>query len=500
MLKVQSQIIKNISRGLVGVSIVAGVSACVSNNYSRNNPDTVIYERVLEASGQHLEAQKFNFGEQKSLGAKRASIPISVEQHGVDIGAKFKEINYVQSREGFSDSNYTKQTYKSERPKYLYVDSDVAVKDLVSPLEATEDSTIKNKRLRGKPSLLWDSNNYLSLGGRLVPPSIGKSLLCDFDDRHYSACQLYSGGQVQATLRNTDFGLSYSEQLTRKVFLEGLPEIINKHKMFSLERNTLDQNANVEDLDVEIKRTPRAFIATLEKKPSQLNLNVEVTGQHRYFSRDTALSSVPQKFHYLADHWLKPQFFSVGLYSNKRNHNKRVLYYDTEKLLTEVTRLESLGHGYIRLTANMNEVDVYVDGVLRGSLKDGKPFVSKLLEGRHTIQARKDFFGSKTISVEIEADDAFAYDFDLKPSGNLSEQLGEGKIIQSTGVLVIATTRNDVKVVINGVERIPPTKMPKMPSGKHMMKVITPQRSFTLEILVKDNARTLVDLDKRLGW
>lgn len=484
----------------LGLGLVTAISACVSNTYSRNNPDTVIYERVLEANGQYVDAQKFNFGEQKTLGVKRASIPITVEQHGVDISAKFKEINYVQSKERFSDSSYKNSTYKSEWPKYLYVDSDVAVKDLVSPLETTEDSTIKNKRLRGKPSLLWDSNNYLSLGGRLRPQSTGQSLLCDFDAGRHSACLLYRDGTHRTTIRNSTFGLSYDEPLTRKVFLDGLPQLINEYSLFFHERTTLNQNTAIADLAVEIKRKPSFLMATLEKAPSNLNLHLEITGKYRFFNKDTALSSVPKKFHYLADHWLKPQSFSVGLYSNKRNHDKRVLYYDTEKLLTEVTRLESLGHGYIRLTANMDDVDVYIDGVLRGNLKDGKPYVSKLIEGLHTIQARKDFFGSNTFSVEIEADDAFAYNFDLIPSGNLSEQLGEGKIIQSTGVLVIATTRNDVKIVINSFERIPPTKMSKMPSGKHMMKVITPERSFTLEILVKANAKTLVDLDKRLGW
>jgi hypothetical protein len=98
--------------------------------------------------------------------------------------------------------------------------------------------------------------------------------------------------------------------------------------------------------------------------------------------------------------------------------------------------------------------------------------------------------------VNVEADDAFAYHFNLKLSGNLAEEMGEGKIVQSTGVLTVVTIRNDYSVQIDGQTKIPPFKLPKISSGKHKMRVTGHKGSKVIQVMVGEGKKTLVDLDQ----
>ena len=172
-----------------------------------------------------------------------------------------------------------------------------------------------------------------------------------------------------------------------------------------------------------------------------------------------------------------------------------VACFCAEAVLAEIHRLENLPVGYLRLTANQKDVAVFVDGRQVGVIGEA-PVVARITEGSHRITARKELFGAKSIDVQVRADDAFAYHFELLPAGNLMEQVGSGRIVQSTGELVVLSQRNDLEVFIDGVRHVPPFKLPNIASGRYRLTVRGPGVDALVETTVEADAKTTLNLDK----
>ncbi|WP_334061818.1 hypothetical protein [Alteromonas genovensis] len=157
------------------------------------------------------------------------------------------------------------------------------------------------------------------------------------------------------------------------------------------------------------------------------------------------------------------------------------------------------GTGYVRLTSNQNNVDVFLNGALLGHITDDKPFVAELPTTKHVFTVKKQHYSSKTISVDLAKDDTFAYQFEMLPAGNMVESEGRSKVQQLTGVLNVLTSRNDVKVIIEGKEFTAPFKLPNLAAGSYRIQVITPEFTKVLSITVEANTNNAIRLDDLLN-
>jgi len=160
-------------------------------------------------------------------------------------------------------------------------------------------------------------------------------------------------------------------------------------------------------------------------------------------------------------------------------------------------KLNKLDFGVVKLMANQKNVNIYIDGEYAGKIS-GRPFVTKLFEGTHVISAKKEFFGTKSIKINMDAFETYAYKFELQKGGNTNEQMAHGKISQSTGTLVLFTDRNDVKVSIDGIVYQAPFTINGFASGQYKARITTPTKTKTITITVKENEKTLILLDEYL--
>jgi hypothetical protein len=159
----------------------------------------------------------------------------------------------------------------------------------------------------------------------------------------------------------------------------------------------------------------------------------------------------------------------------------------------------SSGFGYIKLTSNQKDVEIYVNHELVGNIVDEKPFNKKLKIGDHTIMAKKEFFMPYTIETEILDKDIFQFHFELQNVKGWIEETPESKTIrQARGNLTLATEMNDYKVYIEGYEKIPPFELKNIPAGKYSVRIVRPGFERTITISVNDNEDKFVDLDEIL--
>lgn len=473
------------------------ISGC-SSNYYKYEPDTLVSEQIINTDLTSNTHQSIELSKTKVKNAKRAQLSAKVFDKTNTSQAKAKEIVFTRTAGKYSDSQYRDKVHGWSIENYLYTSVSADVGSLVTPLENKQTSSTKNRKMGGKHSLIWDKTTRLSTGGRIEFKQIKNRLACNLHKYATYACIVTKDGLTKERLSQKKMeNILPAGPLTSASMTAKAATLISKYNLF----NHVDAGKLIlaKDQRVLVKDLPTGMRAKVTRGRGKSIIDLSFTDPSKAFNVSRSAFGISKQYAHLVEQYAKPKQAKISLISVAGSKQQTLInYYDSSPILAEIKRLESLGKGYIRLTANMNNVDVYINGNRAGKISNGKPFVSKLVEGSHTIQVKKDFFGAKTIRVKIAADDAFAYDFDLKPSGNLAEQMGKGKIIQSTGVLVVATIRNDLKIHINGVTRIPPTKLPNMPSGKHKMKVTSPNGTKVVEITVKDNAKTLIDLDELL--
>jgi hypothetical protein len=157
---------------------------------------------------------------------------------------------------------------------------------------------------------------------------------------------------------------------------------------------------------------------------------------------------------------------------------------------------QTISYGWLKLGSNEENVEIYIDGHHIGNISTGL-LNKKVVSGSHTIMARKPYFMPATIKIDLKENDVFAFNFKLlKASGWIEDQAGEGSIIQAKGNLTVVTERNDYRVLIEGVEKIPPFELKNMPAGKYQLEVIRAGKSRKEIIIVNDGKTTLLDLDK----
>ena len=152
--------------------------------------------------------------------------------------------------------------------------------------------------------------------------------------------------------------------------------------------------------------------------------------------------------------------------------------------------------GYIRLTSNESDVNIYVDGKHLGKITDG-PLSRKLLTGSHRIMAKKEYFMPITIKIKMKDKQIFPYHFELKKvQGWFETQPGQSTVVQARGTLTIVTEKSDYSVYIEGYEKIPPFELKDMPAGEYKLKIKCPDFTKYHTVTVKENELTFFDLDE----
>ena len=167
------------------------------------------------------------------------------------------------------------------------------------------------------------------------------------------------------------------------------------------------------------------------------------------------------------------------------------------------TRNESadqrLGYGYLKLTSNEQNVDIYVDGDLAGQIQEG-PFNKKLPAGPHRIMARKSYFMPITIRASVEVKSVFAYRFELvEASGWTEAEPGVAKVVQARGNLTVVTERSDYVVYFEGVRKTPPFELKGIPAGLYELRIVRTGLDESITIEVNDGDTVFLDLDERFS-
>lgn len=263
--------------------------------------------------------------------------------------------------------------------------------------------------------------------------------------------------------------------------------------------------------------TNKFVISTSENQELEIVLNDQVKGtikkgSNLEFSTTTSpslMGSINAKKISIND----PDFFGLIEYGKSSYNKISVITQINAKEIKNETKDNQItryiefgddvktiqGAGYIKLTSNQKDVEIYVDNELVGKIVDEKPFNKKLNIGKHTIMAKKEFFMPYTINIEILNKDIFPFHFELQNvKGWIEESPGSSTIQQARGNLTIATERNDYKVYIEGFEKIPPIELKNIPAGKYNVRVKRPGFEKIIIISVDDREDKFVDLDEIL--
>lgn len=179
--------------------------------------------------------------------------------------------------------------------------------------------------------------------------------------------------------------------------------------------------------------------------------------------------------------------------------NVRVYDDETSRLNFDLEKIP-LTYGFIRLTSNEDEVDVYIDGKLEGKIPGGEiPFNKRVPTGVSEIMVKKDFFSPSSIRINLKENEIISYNFELvRATGGSELAPTESRIHQTRGNLTVVTERNDLIIFIDGDRRIPPVQFTDIPAGFYNIRVTDDSGlDDTIRVTVQDKRTTIVDLDEK---
>ena len=395
--------------------------------------------------------------------------------------------------------NGSKDTFHKDIIYILYSEPDFDVRSKAQSKASCSDNS---KFLIGAKVTIED--HYATDAGYINPYGIDEGILFTFEKAYndYSRIErlvfpqnintIFLGDESYSPYQLIGHGNDDIESIEQ---LRDLASILNKNNKLLRSVKRANSSTAVSQ-DVSISQVPSWAKATVHSTKDGFSIDIQSESPSRLFSNEKKFIKISNKYQYLLASIDFERSFPISI-THKAGMSETidVTYYDTDILFAEIQRLESLPTGYIRLTSNEKNVDIYVDGSKMGVISS-RPVVAKLTEGVHRITAKKNLYGSKSIDVTIQADDAFAYHFDLKPSGNLAEQMGSGQIVQSTGELVVLSSRNDLAVYFEGVKRIPPFKLPNIASGGYVLTIKGPGVNRQMPIEINPNRKLVINLDE----
>ncbi len=420
--------------------------------------------------------------------------PINSSRYEINIKAKkIEKSGKIKLREYIVTIPYTVHvrydylkghTYRNKSVAYLYMGSKYPISD-------KELSSIKIKNLYDYNSvfgsIVFSVNPTYKLTNKI------NSIL--YNGSKYGWAWIYKGKHKILYEKNSKKSVKNIKDLRERTLRIG-----QKKQLFYLyDKNT--KTSPVTSKQIQIENIPSWIKYSIKDTKDGVKLILKIVGKGKsFFKNDAKRYGISKKYIYLIDKYTDKKIIPIRIkVADAKPVDIKIAYYDGERLYAKIKRLKSLGYGFIKFTSNQKNVDIFVDGLKMGKITK-KPFVAKIVEGKHIITAKKYLFGSKSIEVKIKPNDAFSYHFELLPSGNMNELVGNGKIVQSTGTLTVLTSRNDLEVNIDGAIKIPPFKLPNIATGKYTIKIKGPniKKSITIEVLPnKNNVYNLDNLLKK---
>ena len=154
---------------------------------------------------------------------------------------------------------------------------------------------------------------------------------------------------------------------------------------------------------------------------------------------------------------------------------------------------------YIKLFANEKNVDIYLNGSFIGKIND-KPLVKKIESGDIQITAKKKYFESVTINTYLSKNDILEHIFEMKSQGDFIDESKTYDVESDLkGDLLILTEKNYYKIKLDSLEKIPPIELNNIRCGTHELIIKFFDNEKTINIFIKQNETTIIDLDKILN-
>lgn len=247
-------------------------------------------------------------------------------------------------------------------------------------------------------------------------------------------------------------------------------------KLYSKTESSLLIRSVPNGADILISTDGTTFKNLSLKTPQKIKVNFKQKKPKAYFGKNLKVR--------------KKGFFDSDVYTVE----------PSRQVIEHVFKLEKLKFGYIKLTANESNVDIFLDGELKGQIHKEKPFVKRISIGSHLLTVKKKFFKTESIKLSLDENEVFVYNFELINSPGWKEDTpGHSKVIQAKGNLTILTEHNDYIVYVDGVKKIPPFALKNIAASNYEIKIVSPQGEKNISATVEDGENVIIDLDKILS-
>lgn len=152
--------------------------------------------------------------------------------------------------------------------------------------------------------------------------------------------------------------------------------------------------------------------------------------------------------------------------------------------------------GYLKLTSNEENVEVYLDFNKLGTIYN-ESFNKRVPAGEHILMVRKDFFRPITRILDVQPNEIYPINFILKEVDGWEEESPvQVTTTQARGNLTIGTERSDYIIEIEGVKKEAPFELKNMPAGVYELRITCDDFSKYLEVTIPVDSTSFVDLDQ----
>lgn len=174
--------------------LLAILSSGCATKYYKYYPDELVHQTKIIVEHMDVQAEKFEISTRTET-PQQIVLAYIIDREANLTESHIKSIDYIQSWAAFSDDDYKHRVAGAKKKKRLYLEQSQALTELLSPLHSAETSTTRNRRISGKPSLIWETTKRLESGGKVSVPEQGDAILCSLDMSALHTCVTYRNGE-----------------------------------------------------------------------------------------------------------------------------------------------------------------------------------------------------------------------------------------------------------------------------------------------------------------